>query len=73
MIVPTVIGELTVSIEKKQQVSPTDRDSEKATSDQLQKQIDALVHGEAPKGSRSLRDLAKKPTEAKENESKGKC
>ena len=60
-----------MSIENKQQEVPSDRDNEESASGQLQKQIDALVHGETLKGSRSLRDLANKPTPAKEDESKG--
>lgn len=40
---------------------PAGSDAEKSSADQLQEQIDALVRGEGPKGSRSLRDLAKKP------------
>ena len=41
--------------------SPKDPDRDSAATDQLQEQIDALVRGEVPTGSRSLRDLAKKP------------
>jgi len=39
--------------------SPKDPDRDSAATDQLQEQIDALVRGEVPTGSRSLRDLAK--------------
>jgi hypothetical protein len=55
-----------VSIEEKQRGSTTDRDAEKSAADQLQAQIDGLVRGEVPQGSRSLRDLAKKPIPAQE-------
>jgi hypothetical protein len=64
-----------VSIEEKQRGSTTDRDAEKSAADQLQEQIDGLVRGELPQGSRSLRDLAKKPIPAREtpeNETNGK-
>src|SRR6266446_10356044 len=52
---------VTISIEEKQRGSPTNRDAEKSATDQLQEQIDALVRGEVPQGSRSLRDLTRKP------------
>jgi hypothetical protein len=61
-----------VSIKDENRASPKDRDSEKSAPNQLQKQIDALVRGEVPQGSRSLRDLAKKPIPAEENEAKKK-
>jgi len=46
--------------------SPKDPDRDSAATDQLQEQIDALVRGEVPTGSRSLRDLAKKPISGQE-------
>ena len=61
-----------MSSKEKQQVSPSNRDSENPASGQLQEQIDALVHGESQKDPRSVRDLAKKPATAKESQSKGK-
>jgi hypothetical protein len=61
-----------VCTKEEKPASPADSDPKSSAPDQLQKQIDALVRGELPKGSRSLRDLAKNPIPGQEIRQKGK-
>jgi hypothetical protein len=46
--------------------SGTNRGEEQVAADELQKQIDALVRGEIPQGSRTLRDLTSGPAPSPE-------
>ena len=50
--------------EDEKRAAPRDTDAQKTAADRLQKQIDALVRGEARPAPRTLRDLAGTPKSA---------